>query len=81
MTVFKVSSLYLRINPFMPVAAKTASQFFGDISLIKVVYRKYLKENCSSEPYPQLSVKYFANVCLIPKLFLKVSQVQMTLVK
>ena len=32
---------------------------FGDISLTKAIFTKYLKENCSSEFYLQLSIKYF----------------------
>ena len=51
---------------------------FGDISLTKAILRKYLKENCSLELHLQLSFKYFANLCFIPKLFSKVSQVQTT---
>ena len=53
----------------------------GDISLTKAIFRKYNKENCSSELYLQLSLKYFMNLCFIPKLFWKLWQVQMTLVK
>ena len=45
---------------------------FGDISLTNAIFRKYLRENCSSLLYLQLSFKYFVNLCFIPKLFSKV---------
>ena len=68
------------INPFMPAAAKPPDNF-GNIFLIKAIFRNNLKENCSSDLYLQLSFKYFGNLCFIPKLFLKVRQVQTTPVK
>ena len=46
------------------------------VSLTKVIFRKYLMENCSSELYLQLSSKYFSNLSSIPKLSSKVWQVQ-----
>ena len=61
-------------NPFMPVGPN-----FADISLTKASSRRYLKESCSSELYLQLPFKYFLNLSFIPKLILKVWQVQMTL--
>ena len=54
----------------MPIAAKTDRQF-GDISLTKAIFRKYLKENYSTELYLNLSFKYFANLYFIPFLFTK----------
>ena len=39
------------------------------MSLTKSIFRKYLKENCSSELYLQLSFKYFPNLCFISNLF------------
>ena len=54
---------------------------FGGISLTKAIFRKYLKESCSSELYLQLSFKYLFNLYFILKIFLKVRQVQTTLVK
>ena len=45
---------------------------FDDVSLEKAIFRKCLKENCSSELYLQLSFKNFANLCFIPKLLSKV---------
>ena len=48
-------------------------------SLTKAIFRKYLIENCSSEHYPQLSLKYFVNLCFSPTLFSKVWKVQTTL--
>ena len=44
------------LNPSMPVAAKTTN-YFGNISLSKPIFGKYLKESCSSELYLQLSFK------------------------
>ena len=54
---------------------------FGNISLTKAICRIYFKENCLLEHFLQLLTKYFANLSFIPKLFLKVWQVQTTLVK
>ena len=47
--------------------------YFGDITLTKATFRKYLKEKYSSESNQQLSFKYFSKLCLIQKLFTKVS--------
>ena len=33
------------VNPHMPNGSKT-TDYFGDISLTKVIFRKYLKEKC-----------------------------------
>ena len=56
----------------MPAAAITGlPDNFGDICLTKAILRKYLKDNCSSELYLQLSLKYFADICFILKLFPK----------
>ena len=33
------------VNPHMPIGSKTTG-YFGDISLTKVIFRKYLKEKC-----------------------------------
>ena len=49
---FKVSGF----NPFMPYSCEN---YFGDISLRKAIFRKYLKDNCPSELNLQLSFKYF----------------------
>ena len=64
----------------MPVAVKTPDNFCRYLSN-KAIFRKYLKENCSIEPYLQLSLKYFVNLCFIPKLFSKICQVQTTFVE
>ena len=64
----------------MSVAAKPSDNF-GDISLTKAILGKYLMENCFSELCLQLSIKYFANLSSILKLFSQVSHVQTTLVK
>ena len=50
---------------------KKCKDHLGDISLTKAILRKYMKENCSSELYLQLSSKYFVNLCFIQNLFLK----------
>ena len=58
------------------------SDNFGDIGLTKATFRNYLKENCSSELYLQLSFKYFGNLCFIHFLLIsKVHEVQTTLFK
>ena len=40
---------------------------FVDISLTNIIFRKYSKEKSSSELNLQLSFKYFAKFCFIPK--------------
>ena len=45
---------------------------FGDIFLTRAKFRKYLKESCSSGLHLQLSLKYFASLCFVQKLFSKV---------
>ena len=55
----------------MPVAQPKLSYNFGDISLAKAIFGKYLKESYSSELNLQLSLKYFVNLYFIPKLFCK----------
>ena len=59
------------VKPFMSVAAKTA--YFVDISITNAIFKKYLKERCSSELYVQISFKYLTNFWLTPKLFSKLS--------
>ena len=54
---------------------------FGDTSLTKAIFRKYLKDICSSKLNLKLSFKCFTNISFIPKLFSKLWQVQTTLVK
>ena len=44
------------VNSFMTILPKT-----GYISLIKTIYRKYLKEKYCSKSKPKLSFKYFVN--------------------
>ena len=63
-------------NLLMPVAATLLPDYNGGISLTKAMFKKYLKENCSSELYLQLSFKYFSNLSFILKLSSKVWQVQ-----
>ena len=65
---------FFLLNPKLP-------DYFGDISKTKAIPRKYLSEKCRSETNSQLPLKYFSNFCLISKLFLKVSQVQTTIVR
>ena len=62
-------------KPIVPVAG-----YFGDFSSTKAILRKYLKERWSSEPYLQLSSKYFANSCSTSKLFIKVYHVLTSLI-
>ena len=47
---------------------------FGDFFIVRVFFRKYLKEKCCSEPNPQLSFKY---VVTLTCLFSKVARGQM----
>ena len=44
----------------------------------RFIFEKYLKENCTSDLYLQLSVKYITNKYFIQKLFLKEWQAQMS---
>ena len=66
------------LNPIMTAASKMPD-YFGYIFLAKATCRKYLKESCFLEFYLQLSLKYFADSCFIPKLFLN-SYLLMTIV-
>ena len=54
---------------------------FGGIFLTKAIFRKYFKENGSSELHLQLSFNSLYEFMPIPKLLSKVWQVQQTLVK
>ena len=49
--------------------------YFKDISVTKASFGKYLKKKRESESTQQLSIKYFANLCLTSKLFSKVSEI------
>ena len=80
-TTFIYNSWHKWVNPFMPIYQTKPPDNLGDISLTTTIFRKYLKENRSSELYLKLSFIILANSCLIPKLFLNVFQVQTTLVK
>ena len=48
-------------NTLMPESAKSAD-YFGDIPQTKALFRKYLKESCSSEFYLQLTFTYFHSI-------------------
>ena len=63
------------------VGIQKLPDYFGDISLTKATFRKYLKEKCWSKSNTQLTFKYFVKLWLIPKLLSEVSKVQTTLVK
>ena len=75
----RLSRMQSFLNPLMPIAAKTAWQFWWYFSS-KSNFLKIF-QNRSSELYLQFFLKYFANLCFIPKLFSKVWYVQTTLVK
>ena len=64
----------ISFDTFTPIAVKTVPDSFGYISLTKEIFRKYLKKNCSSELYLQLSFKYFVK----SKLYSKVIFISMT---
>ena len=44
---------------------------FGDIALAKAIFRKYLKDNFSSELFLQLSFKYLKKIMLYSKVIFK----------
>ena len=75
--IFSSGSLMLLMKTFMPFAVKQPDNF-DDISLTKAKFRKYLKKDCSSKLYLQLSFKYFANLYFISKLSSKVWPIQTT---
>ena len=56
-----------------------AKTFFDDISLTKVFLKSILNERCPLELHLHLFFKCFAKLCLNPKLFSNVTQVQTTL--
>ena len=66
------SSLSIRrFNPFIPALAKK-SVYFCDISLMKAIFGKYLKEKCWSKSnllYLQFSFKYFCEFLLLSRYF------------
>ena len=59
-------------NPFTLRAAKTGLAILGIFYSQKQHLDKNLNEKCLSEATQKLSLKYFANFRLIPKLFSKV---------
>ena len=76
--VFEKSSLNLWVWQVQTTKRETnkTTDYFGDTSLAKAIFRKYLKETCFSL---QLLFKYLVDLCFTPKLFSKVWQVQKTL--
>ena len=73
MTASCVSPLHrvLCFNLFMPAEPKTACFLcvFGNISLTKAIFRKYLKENCGLKYNPHLFFNFSFNLQVISKLF------------
>ena len=61
------------VNPFMPVEPKNKcpdSNYCNNIVITSAFFERKFKNRYWSELNQHLSLKYFVNVCLIPKLFL-----------
>ena len=67
-----ISHICLNLQPKPP-------DYFGDISLKKAIFRKYLMESCSLKLDLPLLFKKFANWYFISEMFSKVWQVHTTL--